>query len=182
MYQVDTTLIRPRADMSSPGHLTADTVQLRPTLLGMASAYPPFEVTMQDSWELLFQHMSPQVRFGRRIVESTAVRKRHIIWSPAMLRDACGMQTGDRMAAHADAVMDVAARSISQAIGDVDKDPRRQLCDGLLDRIRQSRPRSPVSGKAWAAFGSAAHVHRPHGLLCGAERHQGGHGQRRREA
>ena len=120
MYQVD-TIDLPPADMSSPGHLTVDTVQLRPTLLGMASAYPPFQITMQDSWELLFKHMSPQVRFGRRIVESTAVRKRHIIWSPAMLRDACGMQTGDRMAAHADAVMDVAARSISQAIGDVDK-------------------------------------------------------------
>ena len=122
MYRADTTIDSPSGGVSSPGHLTATSVQLRPTLLGIASAHPPFEVTMQDSWELLFQHMSPQVRFGRRIVESTAVRKRHIIWSPAMLRDACGMQTGDRMAAHADAVMNVAARSISQAIGDLDKD------------------------------------------------------------
>ena len=123
-------------------------MQLRPTLLGMASAYPPFEITMEDSWELLFQHMSPHVRFGRRIVESTAVRKRHIMWDPAMLRDACAMLTGDRMAAHADAVMDVAARSVSQAIGEVDKESHRQLCDGLLDRIRQSRPRSPVGQEA----------------------------------
>ena len=122
MYRADTTIDSPSGGVSSPGHLTATSVQLRPTLLGIASAHPPFEVTMQESWELLFQHMSPQVRFGRRIVESTAVRKRHIIWSPAMLRDACGMQTGDRMAAHADAVMNVAARSISQAIGDLDKD------------------------------------------------------------
>ena len=77
---------------------------------------------MQDSWELLFQHMSPQVRFGRRIVESTAVQKRHIMWNPDTLRDACAMRTGDRMAAHADAVIDVASRSISQAIEGVDKD------------------------------------------------------------
>ena len=56
-----------------------------------------------------------------------------------MLRDACAMQIGDRMAAHADAVMDVASRSVGQAIGD-STGARRQLCDGLLDRIRQSRP------------------------------------------
>ena len=122
MYRSDTTIDSPSGGVSSPEHLTATAVRLRPTLLGMASAYPPFEVTMQDSWELLFQHMSPQVRFGRRIVESTAVRKRHIMWNPAMLRDACAMQNGDRMAAHAEAVMDVASRSVSQAIGDLDKD------------------------------------------------------------
>src|SRR6476659_2649765 len=118
MYRADTTIDSPSGGVSSPKHLTAAAAQLRPTLLGMASAYPPFEITMEDSWELLFAHMSPQIRFGRRIVESTAVRKRHILWDPAMLRDACAMLTGDRMAAHADAVMDVAERSISQAIGD----------------------------------------------------------------
>ena len=97
-------------------------MRLRPTLLGMASAHPPFEITMQDSWELLFQHMSPQVRFGRRIIESTAVQKRHIMWDPHTLREVCTMLTGDRMAAHADAVNDVASRSISQAIEGFDKD------------------------------------------------------------
>ena len=75
MYRADTTIDSPSGGVPSPGHLTANTVRLRPTLLGMASAHPPFEVTMQDSWELLFQHMSPQVRFGRRIVESTAVQQ-----------------------------------------------------------------------------------------------------------
>ena len=122
MYRSDTTIDSPSGGVPSPGHPAANAVRLRPTLLGMASAHPPFEVTMQDSWELLFQHMSPQVRFGRRIVESTAVQKRHIMWDPDMLRDACAMQTGDRMAAHAEAVMDVASRSVSQAIEGFDKD------------------------------------------------------------
>jgi predicted naringenin-chalcone synthase len=96
-------------------------VRLRPTLLGLASAHPPYEVTMQESWELLFQHMSPQVRFAQRIVASTAVQKRHIMWDPDTLRQVCAMRTGDRMAAHADAVLDVASRSISQAIEGFDK-------------------------------------------------------------
>jgi predicted naringenin-chalcone synthase len=94
---------------------------MRPTLLGMASAHPPFEVTAHDSWELLFSHMNPQVRFGQRIVESTGVQKRHIIWDPDTLRDACALQTGDRMAAHAEAVIDVASRSVSQAVEGFDK-------------------------------------------------------------
>ena len=76
---------------------------------------------MQDSWELLYKHMSPQVRFGRRIIESTAVQKRHIMWEPHTLRDVCAMSTGDRMAAHADAVIDVSSRSISQAIEGFDQ-------------------------------------------------------------
>ena len=122
MYRTGTTIDSPAGGAPSSTHPTAKAVRLRPTLLGMASAHPPFEVTMQESWDLLFQHMSPQVRFGKRIIESTAVQKRHIMWDPAMLRDACAMLTGDRMAAHADAVMDVAERSISQAINGFDKD------------------------------------------------------------
>ena len=80
MYRADTTIDSPSGGVSSPGHLTANAVRLRPTLLGMASAYPPFEVTMQDSWELLFQHMSPQVRFGRanRRVDSGAQASHHV--------------------------------------------------------------------------------------------------------
>ena len=82
MYRADTTIDSPSGGAPAPAHPTANAVRLRPTLLGMASAHPPFEVTMQESWELLFQHMSPQVRFGRRIIESTAVQKRHIMWDP----------------------------------------------------------------------------------------------------
>jgi predicted naringenin-chalcone synthase len=121
MYVADTTIDTPSGGAPSPAHQTANTVRMRPTLLGMASAHPPFEVTMQDSWELLFQHMSPQVRFGQRIVESTGVRKRHIMWDPDTLRDACALQTGDRMAAHAEAVIDVASRSVSQAVEGFDR-------------------------------------------------------------
>ncbi len=121
MYRTDTTIDFPSGGAPSPGHLTANAVRLRPTLLGIASAHPPYQVTMQDSWELLFQHMSPQVRFGKRIIESTAVQKRHIMWDPDTLPEACAMLTGDRMAAHADAVIDVASRSISQAIEGFDK-------------------------------------------------------------
>jgi predicted naringenin-chalcone synthase len=116
MYRADTTIDSPAAGAPSPGHPTANAVRPRPTLLGIASAHPPFEVTMQESWERLFQHMSPRVRFGQRIVESTAVQKRHIMWDPDTLPQVCAMLTGDRMAAHADAVIDVASRSISQAI------------------------------------------------------------------
>ena len=98
MYRADTTIDSPSGGAPSPGHPTANAVRLRPTLLGIASAHPPFEVTMQESWERLFQHMSPQVRFGQRIVESTAVQKRHIMWDPDTLPEVCAMLTGDRTA------------------------------------------------------------------------------------
>ena len=122
MSQADTIIESLSGGAPAPSQPTANAVRLRPTLLGMASAHPPFEVTMQESWDLLFQHMSPQVRFGKRIIESTAVQKRHIMWDPNTLQEVCTMRTGDRMAAHADAVKDVASRSISQAINGFDKD------------------------------------------------------------
>jgi predicted naringenin-chalcone synthase len=116
MYLTDTIIESPAGGAPLPRPASEAAVRLRPTLLGIASAHPPYEVTMQESWELLFAHMSPQVRFGRRIVESTSVQKRHIMWRPDRLLDACDMLTGDRMAAHADAVIDVASRSIGQAL------------------------------------------------------------------
>jgi len=122
MYQADTIIESLSGGAPAPSQPTANAVRLRPTVLGMASAHPPFEVTMQESWDLLFQHMSPQVRFGKRIIESTAVQKRHIMWDPHTLQEVCTVRTGDRMAAHADAVKDVASRSISQAINGFDKD------------------------------------------------------------
>ena len=85
MYRADTTIDSPSGGAPSPEHPTANAVRLRPTLLGIGSAHPPFEVTMQESWERLFQNMSPPVRFGQRIVESTAVQKRHIMWDLATL-------------------------------------------------------------------------------------------------
>jgi predicted naringenin-chalcone synthase len=121
MYVADTTIDTPCGGAPSPAHQTANTVRMRPTLLGMASAHPPFEITARESWEILFSQMTPQVRFGQRIVESTGVQKRHIIWDPDTLRDACALPTGDRMAAHAEAVIDVASRSVSQAIEGFDK-------------------------------------------------------------
>jgi predicted naringenin-chalcone synthase len=101
---------------SSVPRLTANGARLRPTLLGLSSAHPPFEVTQHDSWERIFQHMSPPVRFAQRIIASTGVEKRHIMWDPETLLDACGLATGDRMAAHAEGVIDVASRSVKQAI------------------------------------------------------------------
>src|ERR1700739_1248969 len=121
MYWATTTIDAPSRGVPSPAPLTANGVRLRPTLLGLSSAHPPFEVTMQESWDLLFQHMSPPVSFARRIIESTTVQKRHIMWDPDMLPQVCAMLTGDRMAAHAGAVLDVASRSVSQAIVGFDK-------------------------------------------------------------
>jgi predicted naringenin-chalcone synthase len=115
-FRAHTTIDAPSDGVPSPAPLTANRVQLRPTLLGLSSAHPPFEVTMQESWECLFQHMSPPVPFARRIIESTTVQKRHIMWDPDTLPQVCAMLTGDRMAAHAGAVIDVASRSINQAI------------------------------------------------------------------
>jgi predicted naringenin-chalcone synthase len=120
MYRTDTTIDAPSGGAPSPGQLTASPQRLRPTVLGLSSAHPPFEVTMQESWERLFQHMSPPVPFAKRILESTGVQKRHIMWDPDMLPQVCAMLTGDRMAAHAEAVMDVASRSIKQTIGGLD--------------------------------------------------------------
>ncbi len=121
MYLTDTTIESHSWAAPSRGHATASAVRLRPTLLGIASAHPPFEITMQESWDRLFQHMSPQVRFGQRIIESTTVQKRHIMWDPDTLPEVCDMLTGDRMAAHADAVIEVASHSISQAIEGIDR-------------------------------------------------------------
>src|SRR5215469_8321486 len=122
MYRTDTTIDAPAGGAHLPGELTANPVRLRPTLLGISSAHPPFEVTMQDSWERLFAHMSPPVPFAQRIIESTGVHKRYIMWDPDRLPEVYAMLTGDRMAAHAEAVIDVASRSISQAIAGFDEE------------------------------------------------------------
>ena len=120
MYRTDTIIDASWG--SGAAHVTRAGAVMRPTLLGIASAFPPHQITMEQSWELLFSQMSPQVRFGRRIVESTSVQKRHIMWRPDELLAACDMLTGDRMAAHAVAVTDVASRSIGEAIQGIDAD------------------------------------------------------------
>ena len=105
-------------DALSPALLPASATRSRPTLLGIASAHPPFEVTQEETWQF-FQRVST-VPFVKRIVESTKVKKRNIIWDPDSLADVADLLTGDRMAAHAEAAVDVAARSLKQAIGDFD--------------------------------------------------------------
>jgi predicted naringenin-chalcone synthase len=105
-------------DAPAPSHVTASALRQRPTLLGIASAHPPFEVTQEQTWEF-FQRVS-SVPFVKRIVESTKVDKRHIMWDPDTLSEVAGLLTGDRMAAHSEAVLDVASRSVKEAIGDFD--------------------------------------------------------------
>jgi predicted naringenin-chalcone synthase len=116
MYRANTIIDAPSGGAPSPEYPAPKAVRLRPTLLGISSAHPPFEVTMDESWERLFQHWSPPVPFAQRIIQSTAVHKRHIMWDPDTLPQVCAMRTGDRMAAHAEAVLDVASRSVNQAI------------------------------------------------------------------
>ena len=115
MYRADSIDAAPTA-----GDLTPSAVRLRPTLLGLSSAYPPFEVTKQESWDRFFHQMSQSVPFAKRIIESTGVQKRHIMWDLDTLPEVCAMLTGDRMAAHATAVIDVGSRSLKQAIGGFD--------------------------------------------------------------
>jgi predicted naringenin-chalcone synthase len=93
---------------------------LRPTLLGISSAHPGFEVTQDECWEGFFRHMTPPVPFAQRIVESTGVNKRHMMWHPDTVSEVVGMQTGDRMAAHSEAVIDVVSRAVKPLVGDVD--------------------------------------------------------------
>jgi predicted naringenin-chalcone synthase len=107
-------------EQTSAGVVDGAGAQRRPTLMGIASAHPPFEVTQQESWEGFFQYLSPPVPFAQRIVESTGVNKRHMMWPADRVREVCAMLTGDRMAAHSEAVIDVASRSIKLAIGDHD--------------------------------------------------------------
>ena len=102
----------------APSHATASAVRHRPTLLGIASAHPPFEVTQEETTQF-FKRVST-VPYVKRIVESTKVDKRHIMWDPDSLQEVSGLQTGDRMAAHGEAVIDVASRSLKEAIGDFD--------------------------------------------------------------
>ncbi len=105
-------------DALSPSYATAGAVHHRPTLLGIASAHPPFEVNQEQTAEF-FKRVST-VPYVKRIVESTKVRKRHIMWDPDSLREVSALMTGDRMAAHSEAVVDVASRSLKEAIGDFD--------------------------------------------------------------
>lgn len=113
-------MFRPETDVFPAAPTTGGAVRLRPTLLGISSAHPPFEVTRQESWDGFFHRMSSSVPFAKRIVESTGVQKRYIMWDPDRLTEVCGMLTGDRMALHAEAVVEVASRSIKQAIGGCD--------------------------------------------------------------
>lgn len=105
-------------DALAPSHVTASAVRQRPTLFGIASAHPPFEVTQEQTWQF-FQRVST-VPFVKRIVESTKVKKRHIIWDPDSLAEVANLLTGDRMAVHAEAAVDVASRSLKQAMGGFD--------------------------------------------------------------
>src|SRR6202165_3072610 len=110
MYRADSI------DTPFPAHLTAaSAVRLRPTLLALSSAYPPFEVTKQQSWDRFFHQMSQSVPFAKRIIDSTGVQKRHIMWDLDTLPEVCAMLTGDRLAAHATAVIEVGSRSLKQA-------------------------------------------------------------------
>src|ERR1700747_269550 len=105
-------------DTLSPTYLTASAVRHRPTLLGIASAHPPFEVTQEQTAQF-FKRVST-VPYVKRIVESTKVERRHIMWDPDRLQEASGLLTGDRMAAHGEAVIDVASRSLKEAVGGFD--------------------------------------------------------------
>jgi predicted naringenin-chalcone synthase len=105
-------------DAPAPSRMTAGVARQRATLLGISSAHPPFAVTQEQSWEYYFQHMP--VRFAKQIVEGTGVKKRYMIWNPVRLPEVYHMQTGDRMAAHAEAVIEVASRSIGGALGAID--------------------------------------------------------------
>jgi predicted naringenin-chalcone synthase len=102
----------------APSHVTASAVHHRPTLLGIASAHPPFEVTQEQTAQF-FKRVST-VPYVKRIVESTKVERRQIMWDPDTLQEASGLLTGDRMAAHSEAVLDVASRSLKEAVGDFD--------------------------------------------------------------
>lgn len=112
MYRVD-----PFEALSS-AYLRASVPHRRPTLLGIASAHPPFAVSQQETWEF-FQQVS-SVPFVKRIVASTKVNKRHIMWDPGSLPQVAGLLTGDRMSAHNHAVIDVASRSLKAAVGAAD--------------------------------------------------------------
>jgi predicted naringenin-chalcone synthase len=114
MYRTETI------DSPASEHQAASTVRLRPTLMRLSSAYPPFEINQQEGWERLLHSMSSSVPFAKRIVESTGVRRRFIMWDPDNLAGACALLTGDRMAAHGEAVIEVASRSVKQAIGGFD--------------------------------------------------------------
>src|ERR1700758_45917 len=105
-------------DALSPSHVTASAVRHRPTLLGIASAHPPFEVTPEKTAQF-FEQVST-VPYVMRIVESTKVQKRHIMWDPDSLQEVSRLLTGDRMAAHSEAVIDVASRSVKEAVGGFD--------------------------------------------------------------
>ncbi|AGB21577.1 putative naringenin-chalcone synthase [Mycobacterium sp. JS623] len=108
-------------DAPAPARTTAGSVRQRATLLGISSAHPPFAFTQEQSWEYFFRHMSPPVRRGKQIVDATGVKKRYMMWNPVRLPEVYRMQTGDRMAAHAEAVIEVASRSIGGALGDFDR-------------------------------------------------------------
>lgn len=100
------------------GSRASNPTPVRPTLLGIATDYPPFEITQEDAWDRVFRDMAPAEPAAQRMITMlTGVRKRHHIWDPETLLKACTMRTGDRMQAHGAAVVDVAGRSLRKAIG-----------------------------------------------------------------
>src|SRR4051812_30478767 len=107
-------------DLPSTSRVMAGSVLQRATLLGISSAHPRYEVTQDESWEYFFRHMVPPPRFGKQIVQGTGVKKRYMIGDPTTLPQVYHMHTGERMAAHAEAVVEVASQSIDGAVGVVD--------------------------------------------------------------
>ena len=68
-----TPLTRP-----SPSHVTASAVHHRPTLLGIASAHPPFEVTQEETSAILPARVDGPVREADRRIDQGQETPDHV--------------------------------------------------------------------------------------------------------
>jgi len=108
---------------AATGARASTSARVRPTLLGISSEFPAFEITQSEAWDRIFKELAPTVPFAQRMLTTlTGVRRRRIIWNPESLPAACTKLTGDRMQAHAVAMLDVAGRSLRQVMAAHDRE------------------------------------------------------------
>ncbi len=91
-------------------------LQIRPTLLSLASAFPPLTVKQEEVSESLSSGWYRDVAQVGSIMEKSRVRRRRMAVSPRelMARDTLGV--GERMLLHERAVLEVGTRSAEAAL------------------------------------------------------------------
>ncbi|MEV4247541.1 type III polyketide synthase [Streptosporangium canum] len=88
----------------------------RPTLLSLASAFPPHLLTQEEMYEGLLKGWYEGIASAEKTVFQTRVRRRHMAWDPRETLAGGSVGTGDRMKVFARAVLEVGGASVGAAL------------------------------------------------------------------